>query len=66
MPEAPQLRLQGCSSRNLKYMRVFSEAYPEEQFVQQVAAQIPWFHNCLLLDGTPVRKVSSEECSPDT
>jgi hypothetical protein len=37
--------MQGFSSRNLKYMRTFSEAYPEEQFVQQVAAQIPWFHN---------------------
>ena len=42
--------MQGFSSRNLKYMRAFSEAYPEEQFVQQLAAQIPWFHNCLLLD----------------
>ena len=42
--------MQGFSSRNLKYMRAFSEAYPDEQFVQQVAAQIPWFHNCLLLD----------------
>ena len=42
--------VQGFSSRNLKYMRAFSEAYPDEQFVQQVAAQIPWFHNCLLLD----------------
>jgi hypothetical protein len=41
--------MQGFSSRNLKYMRAFSEAYPEEEFVQQVAAQIPWFHNCLLL-----------------
>jgi len=30
-------------------MQGFS-SYPEEQFVQQVAAQIPWFHNCLLLD----------------
>jgi predicted nuclease of restriction endonuclease-like (RecB) superfamily len=31
-------------------MRAFGEAYPDEQFVQQVAAQIPWFHNCLILD----------------
>jgi predicted nuclease of restriction endonuclease-like (RecB) superfamily len=30
-------------------MRAFSEAYPDEQFVQQLVAQIPWFHNCLLL-----------------
>ena len=43
-------QMHGFSSRNLKYMRAFSEAYPEEQFVQQLAAQIPWFHNCLLLD----------------
>jgi predicted nuclease of restriction endonuclease-like (RecB) superfamily len=42
--------MQGFSSRNLKYMRAFGEAYTDEQFVQQVAAQIAWFHNCLLLD----------------
>lgn len=40
----------GFSPRNLKYMRTFAEAWPEEQFVQQAAAQIPWFHNCVLLD----------------
>ncbi len=42
--------MKGFSSRNLKYMRAFAEAYPDEQIVQQVAAQIPWFHNCILLD----------------
>jgi predicted nuclease of restriction endonuclease-like (RecB) superfamily len=40
----------GFSPRNLKYMRAFADAWPDEQFVQQVAAQIPWFHNCVLLD----------------
>lgn len=40
----------GLSSRNLKYMRSFAEAWPDEAIVQQVAAQLPWFHNCLLLD----------------
>jgi predicted nuclease of restriction endonuclease-like (RecB) superfamily len=25
--------------------------YRDEQFVQQVAGQIPWFHNCILLDN---------------
>jgi predicted nuclease of restriction endonuclease-like (RecB) superfamily len=40
----------GFSARNLKYMRSFAETYSEEQFVQQVAAQIPWFHNCLLIE----------------
>lgn len=44
----PEMR--GFSPRNLKYMRAFAEAYPEEQFVQQLAAQMPWFHNCALLD----------------
>jgi len=42
--------MKGFSPRNLKYMRAFAEAWPEEEFVQQVAAQIPWFHNCVLLD----------------
>ena len=42
--------MRGLSSRNLKYMRAFYEAYPDETIVQQLAAQIPWFHNCVLLD----------------
>ena len=42
--------MKGFSSRNLKYMRAFAEAYPDDQIVQQAAAQIPWFHNCVLLD----------------
>ena len=41
---------QGFSARNLKYMRTFAETYPDLKFVQQAAAQIPWFHNCVLLD----------------
>lgn len=41
---------QGFSARNLKYMRAFAEAFPERAIVQQAAAQIPWFHNCILLD----------------
>ncbi len=42
--------LKGFSPRNLKYMQAFAEAWPEETIVQQAAAQIPWFHNCLILD----------------
>ncbi|MCV3213234.1 DUF1016 N-terminal domain-containing protein [Plectonema radiosum NIES-515] len=42
--------IKGFSPRNLKYMRAFAQAYPDEQFVQLLAAQIPWFHNCVLLD----------------
>ncbi|AUB35283.1 putative nuclease of restriction endonuclease-like [Nostoc flagelliforme CCNUN1] len=42
--------IKGFSARNLKYMRAFAEAYPDEQIVQQAAALIPWFHNCVILD----------------
>ena len=40
----------GLSARNLNYMRSFSEAYPDEQIVQQLVAQIPWGHNVRILD----------------
>lgn len=40
----------GFSARNLKYMRKFAESYPDREIVQQAAAQIPWFHNCTILD----------------
>ena len=40
----------GYSVRNLKYMAKFAEIYPDEQFVQQVVAQIPWGHNIVLMD----------------
>ncbi|MDD5186926.1 MAG: PDDEXK nuclease domain-containing protein [Methanoregula sp.] len=46
--EFPEMK--GFSSRNLKYMRKFAEIWSNEQFVQQLAAQIPWFHNCVILD----------------
>jgi predicted nuclease of restriction endonuclease-like (RecB) superfamily len=42
--------LRGFSARNLKYMRAFADAWPERAIVQQAAAQIPWYHNCLILD----------------
>jgi predicted nuclease of restriction endonuclease-like (RecB) superfamily len=48
--------MKGFSPRNLKYMRSFAEAWPENSFVQQAAAQLPWFHLCTLLD-----KVQAEE-----
>lgn len=46
--EFPDMR--GFSERNLKYMRAFADAYPEEQFVHQLGAQIPWRHNCIILE----------------
>ncbi len=42
--------MKGFSSRNLKYMRRFAEEYKDVEFVQQVAAQLPWFHIVILLD----------------
>jgi predicted nuclease of restriction endonuclease-like (RecB) superfamily len=42
--------VKGFSPRNLKYMRRFAEVWAEEAIVQQVAAQLPWFHSCVLLD----------------
>ena len=42
--------MQGLSPRNLKYMRAFAEAWPDEPIVQQAVAQIPWGHNVRLLD----------------
>lgn len=41
--------MKGFSSRNLKYMRAFAEAWPEAEFVQQAVAQLPWGHNLVLL-----------------
>lgn len=40
----------GFSPRNLKYMRTFAEAWPDESIVQQLVAQIPWGHNVRILD----------------
>ncbi|MES1024912.1 PDDEXK nuclease domain-containing protein [Gloeocapsa sp. BRSZ] len=42
--------IKGFSPRNLKYMRTFAEAYPDESFVQQLVALIPWGHNVRILD----------------
>lgn len=38
------------ATRGRKYMRAFAAAWPDRSFVQQVAAQIPWFHNVVLLN----------------
>ena len=43
----------GFSPRNLKYMRAFAEAWPDEAFVQAVLAQMPWYHQLALLDKLP-------------
>jgi len=45
----------GFSARNLKYMRAFAEAWPDERIVQASLAQLPWYHDIAL-----VEKVKSE------
>lgn len=46
--EFPEVK--GFSTRNLTYMRAFAETYPDEQIVQEVLAQISWYHNVALLE----------------
>jgi predicted nuclease of restriction endonuclease-like (RecB) superfamily len=45
--------MKGFSPRNLKYMRAFAEAWPDALFVQEVLAQLPWYHQLALLDKLP-------------
>ena len=42
--------MKGFSPRNLKYMRAFASAWPDQAIVQQVVAQLPWRHNIALLE----------------
>ena len=51
--------MKGFSPRNLKYMRAFAQAWPDAKFVQEVLAQLPWYHQLALLDklsGTDDRR----------
>jgi predicted nuclease of restriction endonuclease-like (RecB) superfamily len=61
--------MKGFSRTNLKYMRVFAEAWPEFGIGQQPAGQLegdawvlqplhklPWFHLCTLLDKLKTRQ----------
>lgn len=42
--------MKGSSPRNLKYMRAFAEAWPEQAFVQGPLARLPWYHQLALLE----------------
>lgn len=53
--EFPDMR--GISPRNMKYMRAFAEAWPDEEFVHQLGAQIPWKHNCTIIEQVKQRPV---------
>ncbi|MDR1934231.1 MAG: PDDEXK nuclease domain-containing protein [Candidatus Accumulibacter sp.] len=41
--------MKGFSRTNLLYMRAFAEVWRDEQIVQQLAGQLPWFHNVVLI-----------------
>ena len=43
-------KMSGFSPRNLKYMRKFAESWPDRGIVQEVLAQITWYHNLALLE----------------
>ena len=49
----------GFSARNLKYMRSFAEAWPDEAIVQALLAQLPWYHHIALIEKikTPEERV---------
>jgi predicted nuclease of restriction endonuclease-like (RecB) superfamily len=42
--------MKGFSSRSLKYMRAFAEAWPDRRIVQGPLAQLTWYHNLALLE----------------
>ncbi len=46
--EFPEMK--GFSTRKLNYMRLFAEDYPNVQIVQEVLAQLTWYHKVTLLD----------------
>jgi hypothetical protein len=41
--------MKGFSPRSLKYIRAFAQSSSDTEFVQQAAAQLPWFHLCTLI-----------------
>ena len=40
----------GYSPRNLRYMRSFAQAWPEEAILQVPLARLPWYHQIALLE----------------
>ncbi len=70
--EFPEMK--GFSPRNLKYMRAIAEAWPDAQFVQQAAAQIPPPHRYQFRHGhgggpdadqTQARKAENKVIGPE-
>jgi hypothetical protein len=51
--------MKGFSPRNLKYMRAFADAWPDEAFVQQAVARCPGVTTWCCWTGCPARKRGS-------
>lgn len=51
--------MKGFSTRNLMYMRDFAESWPSAEIMQQLAAQLPWFHIVVLM--TRLKDTSTRE-----
>jgi predicted nuclease of restriction endonuclease-like (RecB) superfamily len=51
--------MKGFSRANLLYMRAFAEVWRDEQIVQQLAGQLPWFHIVVLI--TRIKDGSTRE-----
>jgi len=57
--------MRGLSPRNLKYMRAFAAAWPDQAIVQEALAQITWYANIALLqklDEPDVRLWYARQC----
>ncbi len=48
--------MKGFSVRNLKYMRQFASTYPDIKIVQELLAQLSWYHNLTIM-----QKLKSDE-----
>lgn len=42
--------MKGFSIANLHNMRRFAELYPDTEFIQQVAGELPWYHHVVLME----------------
>lgn len=42
--------MKGFSLANLHNMRRFAELYPDSEFLQQVAGELPWYHHVVLME----------------
>ena len=42
--------MKGFSVANLHNMRRFAECYPDLEFIQQVAGELPWYHHVILME----------------